>query len=73
MNDSLYFKLHRAATVYKPVDREHVSPFLDERKFFELIVQECVKVCLAERNPPNLNYRPSDRFAEAIKLHFGIK
>jgi len=41
-------------------------------KFAELIVQECVKVCLEERDPSNLNYKPSVKFAEAIKYHFGV-
>ena len=42
-------------------------------KFTELIVQECVTVCLSERDPPALNYKPSERFATAIKNHFGVK
>ncbi len=41
-------------------------------KFAELIVQECAKVCLAQRDPANLNYKPSERFAEAVKQHFGL-
>jgi hypothetical protein len=39
----------------------------------ELIVQECVRVCLAQRDPANLNYKPSERFAEAVKQHFGVE
>jgi hypothetical protein len=42
-------------------------------KFTELIVQECAKVCLAQRDPANLNYKPSERFAEAVKQHFGVE
>lgn len=42
-------------------------------KFAELIVQECAQVCLEQRNPGNLNYKPSEKFAEAIKQHFGVK
>lgn len=42
-------------------------------KFAELIVQECVKVCLEQRNPANLNYKPSEQFAEAVKQHFGVE
>jgi len=42
-------------------------------KFAELIVQECARVCLSQRNPPNLNYKPSERFAEAVKQHFGVE
>ena len=50
----------------------------DERKsipdiFAELIVQECAQVCLSQRDPANLNYKPSERFAEAVKQHFGVE
>lgn len=43
-----------------------------EQKFAELIVQECVKVCGSQRDPSNLNYKPSETFATAIKQQFGI-
>jgi len=39
----------------------------------ELIVRECADVCLAQRDPANLNYKPSERFAEAVKQHFGVQ
>ena len=42
-------------------------------KFAELIVQECIAVAGKERNPQNLNYKPSERFVESLKLHFGVK
>ena len=42
-------------------------------KFAELIVKECAKVCLSQRDPSNLNYKPSERFSEAVKQHFGVK
>ena len=50
----------------------------DERKsipdiFAELIVRECAQVCLSQRDPANLNYKPSERFAEAVTQHFGVK
>ena len=41
-------------------------------KFAELIVRECAKVCSEQRNPANLNYKPSEQFAEAVKQHFGV-
>jgi hypothetical protein len=43
------------------------------RKFAELIVRECAQVCLSQRDPANLNYKPSERFAEAVKQHFGVE
>jgi len=42
-------------------------------KFAELIVRECARVCLSQRDPANLNYKPSERFAEAVKQHFGVQ
>jgi hypothetical protein len=42
-------------------------------KFAELIVRECVQVCLSQRDPANLNYKPSVKFAEAVKQHFGVE
>ena len=45
----------------------------DLEKFAELIVRECTQVCLAQRDPANLNYKPSERFAEAVKQHFGVE
>ena len=41
--------------------------------FAELIVRECACVCLAQRDPANLNYKPSERFAGAVKQHFGVE
>jgi hypothetical protein len=46
--------------------------YLYNQLFAELIVKECVKVCLDQRNPGNLNYKPSEMFADALKLHFGV-
>jgi hypothetical protein len=47
--------------------------YFDKAKFAELIVKECAQVCLAQRDPANLNYRPSEKFAEAVKQHFGVE
>jgi hypothetical protein len=44
-----------------------------EIKFAELIVRECMGVAKGMRNPPNLNYKPSDRFVDELRLHFGVK
>ena len=45
----------------------------DKEKFANLIVAECAEVCLAQRDPANLNYKPSVKFAEAINQHFGVE
>jgi hypothetical protein len=46
--------------------------YFSTEKFAELIVRECAEVCLAQRDPANLNYKPSEKFAEAVKEHFGV-
>jgi hypothetical protein len=43
------------------------------KKLAELIVKECAAICKEQRDPLNLNYKPSEKFAEAIKQHFGVK
>jgi hypothetical protein len=47
--------------------------YFSTEKFAELVVRECAGVCLAQRDPANLNYKPSEKFAEAVKQHFGVK
>jgi hypothetical protein len=42
-------------------------------KFAELIVQECMNVARQQRNPANLNYKPSERFVEDLRKHFGVE
>ena len=54
-----------------PLRVEYLTPELE--KFAELIVRECAQVCLSQRDPANLNYKPSERFAEAVKQHFGVE
>ena len=45
---------------------------LRDEYFAELIVRECIQVAAKQRNPSNLNYKPSERFVEDLKLHFGV-
>ena len=42
-------------------------------KFAELIVRECMSVARQQRNPANLNYKPSERFVEDLRRHFGVE
>ena len=42
-------------------------------KFTELIVRECMNVARQQRNPANLNYKPSERFVEDLRQHFGVE
>ena len=50
-----------------------IEKHIDQEKFAELIVRECAQVCLSQRDPANLNYKPSERFAEAVTQHFGVR
>ena len=43
------------------------------QRFAELIVRECMKVAALQRNPANLNYKPSERFVEDLRQHFGVE
>ena len=45
----------------------------EKERFAQRIIRECAQVCLAQRDPPNLNYKPSKQFAEAVKEHFGVE
>ena len=51
---------------------KHDEDGVDLEKFAELIVLECIQVCLSRRDPPNLNYKPSVAFADELRLHFGV-
>lgn len=53
-------------------DTQHMYiPDCFRDRFAQLIIDECIKVCREERDPSNLNYKPSAKFAEAIERHFG--
>lgn len=54
-------------------DNNHAEDGVDLEKFAELIIRECARVCLSQRDLTNLNYKPSERFAEAVKVHFGVE
>ena len=43
------------------------------QRLAELIVRDCAQVCLEQRDPGNLNFKPSEKFAEAVKQRFGIQ
>ena len=71
MNERI-LKLFTQACYHGDYEPENVPNEVVE-KFAELIVRECVEVCLEQRNPANLNYKPSEQFAEAVKQHFGVE
>lgn len=51
---------------------DHIWDMLSTGKFAELIITECVKICLDQRKPGNLNYDPGKKCADAIRDHFGV-
>lgn len=59
----------KQATEWEMLQRSRLAMF----KAVEIAVQEAIDVCLAQRDPQNLNYKPSVKFADAIKQHFGVK
>lgn len=71
----LYTKALEYADSRVPPERRYNDIYyaIVSGKHAELIVRECAQVCLAQRDPANLNYKPSERFAEAVKQHFGVE
>ena len=59
--------------IQNPDTQNMYIPDCFAEKFAELIVRECAQVCLSQRDPANLNYKPSERFAEAVTQHFGVR
>ena len=72
-------QLAKQAGFYVTGDGRVHIPTVDEditvcqTKFAELIVRECMGVAASQRDPANLNYKPSERFVEALEMHFGVK
>lgn len=78
MNDRIR-ELEAQCWVQIPCDFDMMSDGLstirtvfDREKFAELIIGQCIEVAQRERNPQNLNYKPSERFVESLKLHFNM-
>ena len=43
------------------------------QKFADLLIADVVKVIEEQRNPPTLNYKPTETIADAIKYRYGVK
>ena len=54
-------------------DELYPREVFDREKFAELIVRECMEVARQRPNPQNLNYKPSERFVEDLRQHFGVE
>ena len=72
MNERIRELIAQATKVVEPNDPDYRHEIFDKEKFAELIVRECIQVAANQRNPSNLNYKPSERFVEDLKLHFGV-
>lgn len=71
MNERI-IELAQQAGIFKPKEFYQHIDALQLEKFAELIVRECMKVAGKQRKPANLNYNPSERFAEDLRQHFGV-
>jgi hypothetical protein len=72
MNNRIDELVEECTVIYRDGHGAYIDQ-LDTEKFAELIIRECVSVCLQQRDPSNLNYKPSERFAEALKQHFEVE
>ena len=72
MNERIRELIAQATKVVEPNDPDYRHEIFDKEKFAELIIRECIQVAANQRNPSNLNYKPSERFVEDLKLHFGV-
>ena len=79
MNDKIKELAEQAGLMclydYGPEEDPHamVVGQKDLELFAQLIIQECMKVAASQRNPANLNYKPSERFVEDLRQHFGVE
>ena len=71
MNERIKEVWTQAAKTTQGDSWEEQTKFME--RFAELIVRECMKVAASQRNPTNLNYKPSERFVEDLRQHFGVE
>ena len=70
------FELAKTSGAWDYFNDGDKSAIMDQQalqNFAMAVVKECAQVCLAQRNPFNLNYKPSEKFAQALKQHFGVE
>lgn len=60
---------HYRAGLMKSGNHDNMDYNMIVNSFANAIIDECISVCLQQHDPQNLNYKPSERFAEAIRLH----
>jgi len=77
MNERIKELLKQATKEVDPYDRVWVFSKVDQAKFAELIVKECMEVCKKQeydywRSSEDQDFTPID-CADAIKEHFGVE
>jgi hypothetical protein len=70
--DQLVKKAKKGARKGYGIQFGHVLTGDELEKFAELVINDCVDIVLKERNPPGLNYKPTESIANAIKSRFGL-
>ena len=69
----IFYKLANDAWIDAPDGGGYAGKIFSKEKFAELIVRECMNVARQQRNPANLNYKPSERFVEDLRQHFSVE
>ena len=65
-----------AQCTQESIDGPFASPYVDQEKFAELLVQECADIALKSGNIANKNISAkveSERIYHKIKEHFGVE
>lgn len=73
MNERIRDMLEEATEIHDNHITGHTEKVIDYKTFAELIIRRCIAIAANQRNPTNLNYKPSERLAEDLRQHFGIK
>lgn len=62
------------STVIKELAKKNYGSEATEQEinFGMSIIRECINVAKRQRNPQNLNYKPSEQFADDLKRHFEV-
>ena len=73
MNKRIFELLKQATTDVNPEDREWVFSRVDQAKFAELIVKECLKIVEPDQTSGDEWCVTLDETAQSIKQHFGVR
>jgi hypothetical protein len=73
MNKRIFELLKQATTDVNPEDREWVFSRVDQAKFAELIVKECLKIVEPDQTSGDEWCVTLDETAQSIRQHFGVE